>query len=46
MGINVWDPTSGATNKMEFSPGPFVTDVSVTNYKKLDSWSWVELNYP
>ena len=32
MGIAVWDPTSGATNKMEFSPGPFVTDISVTNY--------------
>jgi hypothetical protein len=31
-GIAVWDPTSGATNKMEFSPGPFVTDISVTNY--------------
>ncbi len=31
-GIGVWDPTSGATNKMEFSPGPFVTSVTVTNY--------------
>ena len=31
-GIGVWDPTSGATNNMEFSPGPFVTSVTVTNY--------------
>ena len=32
-GIGVWDPTSGATSGMEFSPGPFVTSVTLTNYQ-------------
>ena len=31
-GIGVWDPTSGATSGMEFSPGPFVTSVTLSNY--------------
>jgi hypothetical protein len=31
-GIGVWDPTSGATSGIEFSPGPFVTSITLTNY--------------
>lgn len=31
-GIGIWDSTIGATNTMQFSPGPFVTDITVTNY--------------
>jgi hypothetical protein len=31
-GIAVWDSTTGATNTMQFSAGPFATDITVTNY--------------